>query len=60
MTLKNRQEATAWPTRLYLVGVDGKVVYRAGLGPFGFKPSELDGAIKEYLDRVTNIHLFIQ
>ncbi|MBW2622186.1 MAG: hypothetical protein JRD68_04720 [Deltaproteobacteria bacterium] len=41
----------AWPTRLYLVGTDGKVVYAGGLGPFGFKPAELGKAIKEYLLR---------
>ena len=26
----------AWPTRLYLVGVDGKVVYAGGMVPFGY------------------------
>jgi hypothetical protein len=39
----------AMPTRLYLVGLDGNVAYGGGLGPFGFKPSELDAAIKDYL-----------
>jgi hypothetical protein len=33
----------AWPTRLFLVGQDGRVAYRRGLGPFGFKPAELTG-----------------
>ena len=42
----------AFPTRLYLVGLDGRVVYAGGLGPFGFKPAELGAAIKEYLARV--------
>ena len=42
----------AWPTRLYLVGLDGRVVYASGLGPFGFKPAELGVAIEEYLARV--------
>lgn len=37
------------PTRLYLVGTDGRVVYAGGLGPFGFKPSELGEAIERYL-----------
>ena len=41
----------AWPTRLYLVGLDGNVVYRGGLGPYGFKPAELDEAIEAYLAR---------
>jgi len=39
----------AHPTRLYLVGVDGKVVYAAGLGPFDFHPYKLGAAIEQYL-----------
>ena len=42
----------AWPTRLYLVGLDGRVVYAGGLGPFGFKPAEFGEAIDSYLDRL--------
>jgi hypothetical protein len=41
----------AKPTRLYLIGKHGRVEYAGGLGPFGFKPSELGAAIKEYLAR---------
>ncbi len=39
-----------WPTRLYLIGVDGRVVYAGGLGPYGFKPDELKAAIDGYLE----------
>ena len=39
----------ALPTRLYLVGMDGRVVYAGGLGPYGFKPAELGAAIEHYL-----------
>lgn len=42
----------AWPTRLYLVGLDGKVVYGGGLGPYDFKPSKLKAAIDEYLNKL--------
>ena len=42
----------ALPTRLYLVGLDGQVVYAGGLGPWGFKPAGLGASIKEYLARV--------
>jgi hypothetical protein len=38
----------AHPTRLYLVGTDGRVAYAGGLGPFGFKPAELEAAIADY------------
>ena len=37
----------AWPERLYLVAPDGKIAYAGGLGPWGFKPDELETAIKE-------------
>lgn len=39
----------AKPTRLYLVGLDGRVVYAGGLGPYGLKPDELKKAIDAYL-----------
>ena len=39
----------AWPTRIYLIGMDGRVVYAGGLGPWGFKPKELGTAIEDYL-----------
>ena len=39
----------AHPTRLYLVGEDGRVAYAGGLGPWGFKPAELGEAIERYL-----------
>jgi len=39
----------AWPTRLYLVGIDGKVVYAGGLGPYDFRPAKLKAAIEKYL-----------
>ena len=43
------QAYAAWPTRLYLIGLDGRVVYHGGQGPFDFHPSKLDKAIGEYL-----------
>lgn len=39
----------AKPTRLYLIGIDGTVVYRAKPGPYGFKPGDFEQAIKNYL-----------
>lgn len=39
----------AWPTRLYLIGIDGRVVYHGGLGPFDFHPANLKTAIEQYL-----------
>ena len=40
---------SALPDRLYLIGVDGTIVYRSGPGPMGFKPDELAAAIAGYL-----------
>lgn len=42
----------AWPTRLYLVGLAGKVVYAGGLGPYGMKPNELKAAMDKYLQTI--------
>jgi hypothetical protein len=38
----------AWPDRLYLVGLDGSVLYAGGRGPFEFKPDELKKAMDDY------------
>jgi type I thyroxine 5'-deiodinase len=37
---------TGWPDRLYLIGADGRVVYKSTPGPFGFKPDDLKKAIE--------------
>ena len=42
----------AWPTRLFLIGLDGKVVYAGGLGPYDFKPKKLKAAIEGYLSTI--------
>lgn len=41
----------AWPTRLYLIDLEGRVVYHGGLGPWDFRPAKLGAAIEEYLAR---------
>ncbi|HUY89484.1 MAG TPA: deiodinase family protein [Pirellulales bacterium] len=33
------------PARLYLIDCEGKVAYKSGRGPFGFKPGELEQAL---------------
>ena len=38
---------TAWPDRLYLIDSAGRVVYKSKPGPFGFKPDELQAALKK-------------
>ena len=43
------QAYAALPDRLYLVGMDGKIVYKSGPGPWGFRPDELAAAIAQHL-----------
>lgn len=40
---------SAHPDRLYLVGVDGRIAYKSGRGPWGFKPRELEKEIRRTL-----------
>jgi tetratricopeptide (TPR) repeat protein len=41
----------AWPSRLYLVGRDGKVVFQTRLGELDFHADDLERAIREMLAR---------
>ena len=36
----------AWPDRLYVVGVDGKIAYQGGPGPGGFRVNEVEAWLK--------------
>lgn len=38
-----------WPSRLYLVGRDGRIAFQGGEGPFGVKPAALEQAIQREL-----------
>jgi type I thyroxine 5'-deiodinase len=40
---------TAWPDRLYVIDLDGRIAYKSGAGPFGFKPPEVESALKRLL-----------
>ena len=35
----------AWPDRLYVVNKRGKIAYKGGKGPGGFKPLEMSKAL---------------
>ena len=39
----------AMPERLYLIGDDGRVAYKGGVGPMFFRPDEWEAAIEGYL-----------
>ena len=51
-TMEDRVSAAyaAKPTRIYLIGRDGRVVYNPGIGPFGFNPDHLESAIEKHLE----------
>jgi type I thyroxine 5'-deiodinase len=40
---------TAWPDRLYVINRDGTIAYKSAAGPFGFKPEEVEAALKQIL-----------
>ena len=43
----------AWPERIYVIGRDGRIVYKGGMGPFGFKPDEAEKRLAEHLGAVS-------
>ncbi len=43
------QAYTAWPDRLYVIDADGKIDYKSRPGPFGFKPTAMESALKKVL-----------
>ena len=49
--LENTTEGayTAWPDRLYVIDRDGRVAYKSKPGPFGFKPADMEVALKRIL-----------
>lgn len=42
---------SGWPDRLYVIGADGRVAYKSRPGPFGFKPAEMEEALKRAFAR---------
>jgi type I thyroxine 5'-deiodinase len=37
---------TAWPDRLYVIDQSGRIAYKSGAGPFGFKPTDVASTLK--------------
>ncbi len=36
-----------WPDRLYVVGADGRIAYKGGPGPGGFRPAEVEAWLRQ-------------
>jgi hypothetical protein len=49
--MDNRADAAfaAWPERIYILGAGGRVLYKGGMGPFGFHPDEAGKKLSEVL-----------
>ena len=39
----------AWPERLYVIAMDGRIAYKGGKGPYGFDPEEMDRFLQQKL-----------
>lgn len=39
----------AWPDRIYVVDATGKIAYKGGIGPGGFRPAELPAVLDRLL-----------
>jgi len=37
----------AWPERIYIIDTSGTIVYKGGMGPFDFKPEEVQEFLEE-------------
>ena len=44
-----RDAFSSWPERLYVIGNDGKVAYKGGLGPDGYLPDEVKSWLKQHI-----------
>ena len=49
------QAYNAFPDRLYLIGKNGRIVFKGGPGPWGFKPDQLEAAIEAELQRMNGV-----
>jgi len=44
---KTESAYTGWPDRIYLIDRGNRVAYKSKAGPFGFKPDDLEKALKK-------------
>jgi hypothetical protein len=40
-----------WPDRLYVIDAEGKIAYKGGPGPGGFKPAEIPPVLEKLLPK---------
>jgi type I thyroxine 5'-deiodinase len=56
--IDNRTERayTGWPDRLYLIGQDGRVIFKTRPGPYGFSSKTLEGALQKLVGQKNSAH----
>lgn len=52
MDNKTEQSYSAWPDRLYVIGKEGKISFKGGPGPGGFKCAELETFLRTLFPEV--------
>ena len=48
------QAYTGWPDRLYVIDRDGRVRYKSGPGPFGFRPKGVEDTLQQLVPGETH------
>lgn len=46
---------TGWPERIYLIDQRNRVLYKSKPGPFGFKPAELEQALRQLTSQAAKL-----
>ena len=44
---RSEKAFAAWPERIYILDAGGRVLYKGGMGPFGFQPEEAERRLAE-------------
>ena len=40
---------SGWPDRMYVIDANGRIAYKSKPGPFGFKPADMESALRSLL-----------
>ena len=45
---RSEKAFAAWPERIYVIGRDGRVLFKGDMGPFGFKPDKAEASLASF------------
>jgi len=56
-TIDNKANSiySAWPDRIYIINSEGKIHYKAGVGPHGFHVDEAEASLKQLLQEARSV-----